>query len=169
MMHGFDYLTGDLTGWIVTEKMDGCRLYWDGRTATTKSGRPYRGMPAALRASLPDGVALDCELWIPGAHRGASLAAAAAAALRGAWAPGLAITPFDLPEHRSAANERIGALHRIAPSIAAPFRIASSTAQALDWRAEALAAGREGLMALDPAGLYMPGRRPCLLKLKAQT
>ena len=165
-MHGYDWQGQDLAGHIITEKMDGCRAYWCGAELRTKSGRPYRNIPAGLLAELQAaGCALDCELWVPGAHRGASLAAATAAALRGVWAPELRITPFDLPEHGRAAAFRVYALARNCPN-AAPFRVATSTAQALEWRDAAIRDGREGLMALDPAGLYRPGRRAELLKLK---
>ena len=166
MMHGYDWQGQDLAGHIITEKMDGCRAYWSGEELRTKSGRLYRNAPAALLAELQaTGHALDCELWVPGVHRGASLAAATAAALQGAWAPVLRLTPFDLPEHGGRALDRVAALARICPH-AAPYRIASSTAQTLEWRAAALAGGREGLMALDPASLYRVGRRAELLKLK---
>lgn len=165
MMHGYDWIDTDLSGWVCTEKMDGCRAYWTGAELRTKSGRVYQNLPAQLRASLPDGVALDCELWAPSLHRGASLQLATAAALRGAWDARLTITPFDMPEHGGPARARIDALHCLVQH-AAPFRIACSTAQALSWRDTMLAGGREGLMALDPAGRYQPGRRPQLLKLK---
>lgn len=166
MMHGVDWRGQDLAGHIITEKMDGCRAYWSGAELRTKSGRLYRNTPPALLAELQRlGVAQDCELWIPGVHRGASLAAATAAALRGIWAPELRLSPFDLPGHSGRALERIAELHRLTPN-AAPYRIAASTAQALEWRDAALSNGREGLMALDPAGRYTPGRRAELLKLK---
>ena len=166
MMHGYDWQGQDLAGHIITEKMDGCRAYWSGEELRTKSGRLYRNIPGGLLAELhAAGQALDCELWIPGAHRGASLSAATAAALRGVWASALRLTPFDLPEHSGRALDRVAALARICP-YAAPYRIAQSTGQALDWRADALANGREGLMALDPDGLYRPGRQAGLAKLK---
>lgn len=166
MMHGVDWQGQDLAGYIITGKMDGCRAYWCGEELRTKSGRLYRNVPAALLAELQAaGCALDCELWVPGVHRGASLAAAKHAALQGAWAPVLRLTPFDLPEHGGRALERVAALARTCPH-AAPYRIAASTAQALEWRAAALAGGREGLMALDPEGLYRPGRQAGLVKLK---
>ena len=166
MMHGYDWQGQDLAGYIITEKMDGCRAYWSGEELRTKSGRLYRNVPAALLAELQaTGHALDCELWVPGVHRGASLAAATAAALQGAWAPALRITPFDLPEHGGRALERVAELARICPR-AAPYRVAQSTTQALEWRAAVLADGREGLMALNPAGLYRPGRQAGLAKLK---
>lgn len=165
MMHGYDWVDADLSGWICTEKMDGCRAYWTGAELRTKSGRTYQNLPAQLRASLPDGVALDCELWAPELHRGASLALATAAALRDTWDDRLRLTPFDLPCHSGPAAARIAALHSLTDQ-ATPFRIALSTAQALSWRDAMHLAGREGLMCLDPAGRYQPGRRPQLLKLK---
>ena len=166
MMHGYDWQGQNLAGHIITEKMDGCRAYWSGEELRTKSGRPYRNIPADLLAQLQAvGAAQDCELWVPGVHRGASLALATAAALRGVWSAQLRLTPFDLPDHCGAALDRVAELARTCPH-AAPYRVAQSTAQALDWRADALANGREGLMALGPNGLYRPGRQAGLAKLK---
>jgi DNA ligase-1 len=163
MMHGVDWLDQDLSGWIASEKMDGCRAYWTGAQLLTKSGRAYPCPPADLLRQLP-AHALDCELWAPGRPRAESLRLASAAALRGEWSDALRLAAFDLPEHGGPAIDRRRALD-IHP-LACAWRRVASTADALAMRAEVWRRGGEGVMLLDPAGRYQAGRRPVLLKLK---
>ena len=52
----------DLTGWWMSEKLDGVRAYWDGKQFLSRLGNLYHA-PAWFIAGLPD-VPLDGELWI---------------------------------------------------------------------------------------------------------
>jgi ATP-dependent DNA ligase len=49
------------TGWIMTEKFDGMRLYWDGSQFFTRQGNIVK-IPEKIRSQLPE-TALDGELW----------------------------------------------------------------------------------------------------------
>lgn len=51
----------DPAGWLVSEKFDGVRGVWDGRTLRHRSGRPVNA-PGWFTQRLPP-VALDGELW----------------------------------------------------------------------------------------------------------
>ena len=51
----------DPTGWLLSEKYDGVRGYWDGRQMWSRGGVLIR-LSDALRAALPP-FALDGELW----------------------------------------------------------------------------------------------------------
>ena len=169
LMHGFDYTDQNLAGHILSEKLDGCRAYWTGTELVTKSGRPYRAVPAEMLAELRTwGAALDCELCVPDAPRAESLRLASAAALRASWAPALRLMAFDAPDMRAPALARREALRVLGGRLvlALPFWRATSTADALAQRASWISRGREGLMAQDPASEYRPGRREALLKLK---
>jgi DNA ligase 1 len=53
---------GDPAGHLVSEKLDGVRALWDGRTLRFRSGAPVMA-PAAWLAGLP-AVPLDGELWL---------------------------------------------------------------------------------------------------------
>ena len=53
----------DPRGWLVSEKLDGMRAWWDGGRLWSRQGKPVFAPPWWL-AHLPKGVALDGELWL---------------------------------------------------------------------------------------------------------
>jgi DNA ligase-1 len=52
----------DLTGWWMSEKLDGVRAWWDGERFLSRQGNVYHA-PAWFCAGLPN-VPLDGELWL---------------------------------------------------------------------------------------------------------
>lgn len=52
----------DLTGWWMSEKLDGVRAYWDGKRFLSRLGNAYHA-PSWFTAQLPD-TPLDGELWV---------------------------------------------------------------------------------------------------------
>ena len=52
----------DLTGWWMSEKLDGVRAYWDGAQFLSRQGNRYHA-PDWFTAGLPD-EPLDGELWL---------------------------------------------------------------------------------------------------------
>ncbi len=62
LMYAKDYVESiDPTGWWMSEKLDGLRVYWSGTTLHTKSGRIIMAPPFFVE-KLPN-VPLDGELW----------------------------------------------------------------------------------------------------------
>jgi len=61
LMHGSDWQGEDLAGWLATEKFDGCRAWWDGKTMWSRSGR-HIALPMWMVAELPS-IPLDGEIW----------------------------------------------------------------------------------------------------------
>jgi ATP-dependent DNA ligase len=57
----WDYESMDPTGWYMTEKYDGARLYWNGTEFYTRPGRKIK-VPEFISSQLPY-VKLDGELW----------------------------------------------------------------------------------------------------------
>ena len=57
------YYTGteDVTGWVMSEKLDGIRGYWDGNRLLTRKGRPLAPPPWFIDNFPP--FELDGELW----------------------------------------------------------------------------------------------------------
>lgn len=51
----------DPTGWWITEKYDGMRLYWSGSAFFTRQGRRVN-VPEFIKRQMPS-IALDGELW----------------------------------------------------------------------------------------------------------
>ena len=52
----------DPTGWLMSEKLDGVRAYWDGCNLYSRNGRLF-SPPEWFKALLPEDMALDGELW----------------------------------------------------------------------------------------------------------
>jgi DNA ligase-1 len=163
MMHGLDW-DGviDLAGWIITEKFDGCRAYWDGANLWTRGGKLV-AIPQQWRDSLP-GIALDCELYdgIDGRSRCAS-------ALRtGKFTSTMQLVIFDAPNAAGYWQHRIASV----PAITAPFiriaqaSICQSHGHLMETLAAVKSAGGEGLMLRHPQLTYAPGRTFKMLKVK---
>ena len=51
----------DVTGWLMSEKLDGVRGYWDGKQLLSKNGNPFHP-PAAFTRNFPP-FALEGEIW----------------------------------------------------------------------------------------------------------
>jgi DNA ligase-1 len=155
MMHGQEWDgVADLTGWRVTEKLNGCRLFWDGTAAWTRSGR---------RIVLPAGwpmppAALDCELW---AGRG-RYQVARNAMNHGDWSdPALGLRVFEAPGSAPGfCPAGFAHLARVPD-----YGFAASNAAVKRLRDAVQAAGGEGLMVRHPGLRYAPGRTASLLKV----
>lgn len=155
MMHGQEWDgVADLTGWLMTEKLDGCRLYWDGAAAWTRSGRRL-ALPADW--TMP-AAALDCELW---AGRG-RYQVTRNAMNHGDWSdPALCLRVFETP---GAAFGSCPTGFRHLARVPDLGR-ASGNAEVKRLRAEVQRAGGEGLMLRHPALTYQAGRTARLLKV----
>jgi DNA ligase-1 len=53
----------DVTGWWMSEKLDGVRAIWDGENFLSRTGKLFH-VPAWFKDGLPDGLMLDGELFI---------------------------------------------------------------------------------------------------------
>ncbi len=162
LQHGIDWTGQDLAGWWMSEKLDGCRLYWDGRQAWTRGGRVVR-LPDHWR--LP-AMALDGELYDGpgGVYR-------CGAAMRyGRFATSMRFCVFDAPQVAGDWSERMAAAVAVlagnAQAQAVAFRRVTSTADALAELAAVKSRGGEGLMLCAPGLRYAAGRTDRLLKLK---
>ena len=52
----------DPTGWLISEKLDGVRCYWNGQTMYTRNGHPFYP-PDWFKKLLPADLCLDGELF----------------------------------------------------------------------------------------------------------
>src|SRR5689334_13871413 len=63
-MHGEEWDgKKDLTGWWMSEKLDGVRAYWDGKKMFSRHGKEINCLDEFLDG-LPKGTPLDGELWM---------------------------------------------------------------------------------------------------------
>jgi DNA ligase-1 len=138
LQHGCDWdRIKDLTGWLLTEKLDGCRAFWDGTRFWTR-GSNVIDAPIAMSAGLT--VPTDGEIW---AGRGGFKRASVAVRHGVKWA-GVEFVPFN----------------------SLPVTVCESNAHALDLMRQIQAAGGEGLVARKPGLVWRPGRTVDMLKIK---
>lgn len=160
----------DPRGWLVSEKLDGVRAFWDGRVLRFRSGGRIVA-PEGFTAALPR-MALDGELWM-----GRSQFERLVGTVRrhrpeeGAWRH-VRYALFDLPGAPGPFADRAARLQRIvrqtgAAHVEAVVQQRVADAAALQRHLDAVVAdGAEGLMLHRADGLWRPGRSPDLLKLK---
>jgi len=165
LMHGLDWSGQDLAGWWISEKLHGCRAYWDGRAMWTRNGNQVR-IPEAWCAWLPM-IDLDGELWA-GVY---GYTEARLATQYGRFSPAVKFMVFDanLPGDFL---DRQATLHNALVANPCAFkvshRLVPSTADALAQLRAVRAQGGEGIIARHPANVYRAGRTNEILKLKGQ-
>jgi DNA ligase-1 len=159
----------DLTGWWMSEKLDGVRAWWDGKQFLSRLGNVYHA-PDWFVAGLP-GVPLDGELWLDRKAFQRTVSIVRRQDKSDHWRE-IKYVMFDAPGVSGPFEERQKALtelirqHR--PQYAAVLAQACCTGiEALNAelaRVEAL--GGEGLMLRQPGSQYEAGRSSTLLKVK---
>ena len=164
--------TTDPARYLVSEKLDGVRAYWDGQRMFTRHGQPIAA-PAWFAAHLPV-QALDGELWMARGRFEATSAAVRRQQPQDAEWQSLHYMVFELPGADGTFDQRAAVLRTLAAQAAwdglqAVPQTRVANAAALKARlAEVVRGGGEGLMLHEPAALYQSGRQASLLKLKPQ-
>jgi DNA ligase-1 len=160
----------DPTGFLVSEKFDGVRALWDGRTLRTRTGKVLDA-PKDFTARLPP-EALDGELWM-GRNRFDEVSALVRRRrpLPGAWHE-VRYLVFEMQRAGGRFDERVERIRAIVDRVQWPQLHAVAQAVVTD-RAElkarlqaVLDAGGEGLMLHRADAPNLGGRSEVLLKLK---
>jgi DNA ligase-1 len=161
MQHGHDYSGQTVSGWLASEKYDGCRAYWDGSRLWSRGGIDIR-IPDEWRNALPAGIALDGEVYhgVDGQRRCAS-------AVR--WAkfqPDMVFKVFDAPAASGDWLSRLAGI--VETDIVKPVtaQVVAGIDEALELMRAVQSNGGEGVMLRHPALPYAPGRTDKMLKLK---
>ena len=159
----------DVTGWWISEKLDGVRAYWDGTKFLSRLGNVYHA-PEYFTAGLPD-YALDGELWI-GRGQFQETVSVVRRKNGGEHWKRVRYLVFDAPDLGSLQFEDRHA-HLVKVDALALYvrRVEQALCRGLDHlraeltRVEEL--GGEGLMLRQPNSLYAEGRSTTLLKVKS--
>ena len=159
-----------LQDYWVSEKYDGVRGFWDGRTLRTRGGETVRA-PAWFTAGWPE-VPMDGELW---AGRGRFSHAQSTTRQQQpgdvAWRQ-IRFMVFDLPGDKGTFDQRLPALNALVESLgqhwvqAVPQRRVANDAALQALLHRTVRAGGEGLMLHRGASLYRAGRSDDLIKVK---
>ncbi len=160
----------DVSRYWVSEKLDGARAYWDGKSLRFRSGQPVHA-PAWFTAGFPT-QALDGELWIGrGEFDRLSGIVRKQQPVDEEWRQ-VCYMVFELPEAPGDFTQRLERIRDIARAAQLPwlqaveqFRVRDR--QKLKRRMDAMVrAGGEGLMLHLADAPYETGRGDVLLKLK---
>ena len=160
----------DVSRYLVSEKFDGVRGYWDGSRMWTRQGQPI-ALPAGIAALLPTR-ALDGELWMGRGRFEQTSAAVRRVEPRPAEWARMNYMVYELPAAPGSFEQRYAVMRELLAGSTWPgLRVAEQTRvgdrRQLDARlAETVHAGGEGLVLHEAAAPYVSGRSPVLLKLK---
>ena len=159
----------DLTGWWMSEKLDGVRAWWDGSRFLSRLGNVYHA-PDWFIAGLP-AVPLDGELWLDRKAFQRTVSIVRRQDKSEHWqqikyvlfdAPGVS-GPFE--ERQKALSDMIRQHRPQYAQVLAQARCTGIEALTAELaRVEAL--GGEGLMLRQPGSQYEAGRSSTLLKVK---
>jgi DNA ligase-1 len=160
----------DLSGWWMSEKLDGVRAYWDGKQFLSRQGNTYHA-PDWFITGLPE-TPLDGELWLDRKKFQRTVSIVRRQDKSELWNEILFLV-FDAPSAAGGFEERIEFVKKSLSSRSLKFTrphehslckdIASLRAELT--RVESL--GGEGLMLRQPGSKYVAGRSSTLLKVKS--
>ena len=160
----------DVTQYLVSEKLDGVRAVWDGRSLRFRSGKPIHA-PAWFVDALP-AQPLDGELWIGrGSFERVSGIVRKETPIDTEWRQ-VRYMVFELPGAPGSFRQRVDQISQLVHQANVPWlqRIDQATVSDLNelqqWLAIVLNAGGEGLMLHRADAVYETGRSDTLLKLK---
>jgi DNA ligase-1 len=160
--------------YLVSEKLDGVRAFWDGERLRFRSGAPLAA-PDWFVHALPAQQALDGELWLArGRFDALSGLLRQEHGLADPLWRSVSYRLFELPDAPGSFAQRVAALQTLVAAANAPHlrvneqhRVANHT-ELQRWLAEVVAGGGEGLMLHLADAPYVTGRSEVLLKLKPQ-
>ncbi len=167
LAHAWDH-AADLTGWWMSEKLDGVRAYWDGKRFLSRQGNQYHA-PKWFTKDLPK-TPLDGELWLARQSFQRTVSIVRRQDQSDDW-KALTYVVFDAPGLDSPFEARQSSLRHW-------VSVDSSYVQVLHQQvclnlnhlqaelAKVIEDGGEGLMLRKPGSFYEVGRSYTLIKVK---
>lgn len=159
----------DLTGWWMSEKLDGVRAYWDGKQFLSRGYNIYFA-PDWFTAGLPSHP-LDGELWIARKKFQDASDIARSQGQPERWQP-MKYLVFDAPDAKGPFEDRMKFLADAMPSWKSPVttlvdhELCKGNPHIEEELERIVALGGEGLMLRKPGSLYERSRSSTILKVK---
>jgi DNA ligase-1 len=159
----------DLTGWWLSEKLDGVRAFWNGRQFLSRQGNVFHA-PEWFTAGLPDSP-LDGELWLDRKTFQQTVSIVRRQDQPPTWKK-IAFLVFDAPglqEPFETRQKHLKDVFRKQPPDYAkllPQERCTGIAHLREELTRIESLGGEGLMLREPGSLYEAGRSTTLLKVK---
>lgn len=160
----------DVRGWLMSEKLDGVRGYWDGQRLLSKTGHPLFPAEEFIRGLPP--FPLEGELWGGRNSFERTVAIVRKHRVHDGWLK-LKFAIFDVPAAPGGFTARIAQARNWFAAHPSRYAYVISQAEVRDrshllnelHRVEAL--GGEGLIVRRPDSLYSAGRSSDILKVKS--
>jgi DNA ligase-1 len=157
----------DITGWQMSEKLDGIRAYWDGTQFYSRNGNTF-AVPAWFREKFPKDMHLDGEFWM-GRGRFQETSGFVRRADAGEHWRRIFYMMFDAPSVEAGFEDRLAAIGKLDLPAWAKL-LPHAACPSLDALRMYLAAveeqGGEGVMLRQPMSRYYRVRSTTLLKVK---
>jgi DNA ligase-1 len=159
----------DLSGWWISEKLDGVRAYWDGKQFLSRQGNLYHA-PDWFIEGLPT-EPLDGELWIARKAFQRTVGVVRRQDKTDLWKD-VRFLVFDAPALTDPFEDRMKYLSEQFRSWKLPYAepLSQTLCSSIDHLREELARieslGGEGLMLRQPGSKYVAGRSTTLYKVK---
>ncbi|UQB42352.1 DNA ligase [Thiomicrospira microaerophila] len=164
-----EYQQQNVDGWLMSEKLDGVRAYWDGHQLLSRQGNRFY-VPDWFIEQLPP-FELDGELWLGRGQFEQTLSIVRQQQPDDRWQQ-IGYYVFELPNQSGGLQARLAVLQTYLDQFPQPnlHLILQTEIKSGFNLAEHLklivAQGAEGLVLREPAQLYHTGRSPYALKLK---
>jgi DNA ligase 1 len=159
-----------LDEFLVSEKFDGVRGYWDGQRLLTRAGNPIAA-PAWFTAGLPT-TPLDGELWAGRGRFSQAVATLRSSNASDAQWRAMQYQVFDMPLHAGDFEARYAAMRTTLPDTTRPWvqvvaqQRVQSEAKLQQLLRDVVSGGGEGLVLHRAAALHAAGRSDDVRKLK---
>lgn len=160
----------DMTGWWLSEKLDGVRAYWNGKHFSSRNGNTFHA-PPWFKKGLPN-CALDGELWCGRRQFQKCVGIVRSSKRLDEW-KFVTYLVFDAPEHPGKFEERMKFVNKVirpdmTPTAAAVGMVkCKGNKHIFKELAKVEKSGGEGLMLRQPGSLYKRCRDSSLLKVKS--
>lgn len=158
----------NVTGWLMSEKLDGIRAYWDGEQFRSRLNNVF-ATPDWYRERMPKGAHLDGELWM-GRGRFQETTGYVRRMDRGEHWRNIQYQIFDAPSVKGGFEERFASIGRDftipAHCTKLPHLPCPDIGMLKTFLAGVEAEGGEGVMLRQPGSRYFRGRSGTLLKVK---
>lgn len=163
------YTNQEVDGWLVSEKLDGVRAYWDGKQLLSRQGNKFAAPDWFIQYFPP--FALDGELWMARGQFEQTLSIVRQQTPHDGWQQ-MRYQVFDVPNQDGGLVARLSVLqnylvqHRVDQIQIIKQYPLQPTQSIMDTLNVMVAQGAEGLVLREPNVAYQSGRTPYALKVK---
>jgi DNA ligase-1 len=159
----------DVSGWVMSEKLDGVRAYWNGKQLISRQGNVFHA-PTWFTAGFPD-FELDGELWLGRERFEDTLSIVRQKVPDNRWKD-ITYHVFEVPNLKGGLFERLSVFKKFVATTNNGYlklvnqkQINSNEEVELEL-SRILSIGGEGLVIRNPNTLYKTGRLESALKVK---